>query len=259
MTGPAAPYRELLDPRNFRVVERALAVLQGHAVDYVLGGGWAVYAHAPGTPSVDCDLYLREPLPAQVVERLQREGLSVGPHREVEPLAMHDRVEFWGLGDEDLGIPLPGFRVADLLQGRVVRRPLALPGRTIDVRVPDAPSLSLLKLCALHNRDLAYRSFHDPRAAALLDPSRATQVRAMADSYYLRKAGKDCFDASLLLGADAAPEAAALAESFGVRGAVAETLRSPDPLVAEMGEALARRVGAPPPLARLRAAFGSDG
>lgn len=206
---------DLITERSYRIAQKTIDILDEHAVDHLLGGGWAVFAHVPSVPSIDTDVFVSEPLPASALDRFLAEGIAVGPQREVEPLDLHERVGFWAFGDDDLGVPTPGFVFADVLRPTVGE--LRLGGRIIPVRVPSPGSMALVKLCALHNRDLALRSFRSGEAGMHIGPQRMPLIRAESETYYLRKAGKDLFDVAALLTLDgAARELQDIAEPLGL-------------------------------------------
>lgn len=257
MTDPADLRFERLGPRSYRIAAVAIDELTRAGLDFVLGGGWAVYAYVPRVPSADCDVYLEGPLPPPVEQALLSKGFHVGPQQEIELLDIDERLEFWAFGDDDLGIPYPGFVVSELLAGSVLKRRLSLEGRAIVAPVPERANLAIIKCCALHNRDLAYRSFHDGTAASLLDPSRLNMLRSLSETYYLAKAAKDLVDIGLLLSDPAeAQRAVKLASRVNVLVPIRQTLPMLAPLVCETAEAIAKRAGAEPPLGIVRKAFG---
>lgn len=248
---------DLIDDRCFTVVRDALTILTQANIDYVLAGGWAVYVHAPSIPSIDTDIFLTAPFPDRILKSFAGAGLQVGHGKEVEPLDMNDRLGFWAHGDEDLGIPLPGFRPIALLQGETMDATLRLPDSEITVRVPTPTALCCLKLCALANRDLAYRSFHDGRAGMLIGPQRVPLVHQLAQSYYLRKAGKDLFDVSVLLPIATPAAVLAMATRHGCQQAITSMPPSIDPAVQASAMALSNHADTPDPGQILQEAFPS--
>lgn len=257
MTRPSDLHWSLLDDRAFRVVREAVESVRALRGDYVLAGGWAVYAHAPVVPSVDCDLYLRGAPGAELEADLRRRGLTVGPQAEVEFLRLDEPAEFLGFGDADLGLPGFGFLPGEVFEGRVVVGDLRLDPPLRGVRVPSAPALAVTKAAALRGRSLGYAAHSDGRARMLLGPERVPLMLSLAPSYYLRKAGKDLFDLSLLLATDEARRAfLGIVDAFGLTPAVRDTLREVPRPVVGFADDLAERAGREPPSAWLRAMTG---
>lgn len=199
MSRPSDVHFDDIDDGVYRIARLALTAINALDTDYVLAGGWAVYTHIPRVPSADVDLFVGRDAEHPVRSRLKSEGLTTGEGGEVEILDLDADIELWGIGDPDLGIPVPSYRPADLFQDRVQNRPLDLQDDTVTVPVPTPPALAVTKIVALRNRDLAYRAHHSGHAGMLLGPTRANRIRNRAPSYYLRKAGKDLFDLGLLL------------------------------------------------------------
>lgn len=254
MTRPSDLHWGLVDERAFRVVRQALDVVGQHRRDHVLGGGWAVYAHAPVVPSVDCDLYLPGPPDPPLEEALRARGLTVGPLADVEFLAMDEPAEFLGFGDQDLGVPGFAFTPRALFEERVVARMLHLEPPLLGVRVPEAPALAVAKAAALRGRSLGYAAHADGRARMLLGPERVPMMLSLPPSYYLRKAGKDLFDLSLLLAGEAERGAfRGLVRTSGLEPAVRDTLREVPVPVVEFADDLGERAGRASPSAWLRA------
>lgn len=99
MTRPSDLHWSLLDERAFRVVRETVESVRSLRGDYLLAGGWAVDAHAPVVPSVDCDLYLRGAPGTELEADLRGRGLTLGPQAEVEFLRLDEPAEFLGFGD----------------------------------------------------------------------------------------------------------------------------------------------------------------
>lgn len=189
---------DLVDDRCYRVIHRTVELLESSGSDYVIGGGWAVFSYSPRTPSIDTDVLLTEDAIKGFTAVLGREGFKIGKNEEIDLIRIDDEVGFWAYGDEDLGIPVPGFVISSVLRDRTRRRTVSIASDALDMTVPDPAALLLLKLCALHNRDLCYRSFYDGKALMELGHQRAPQVLANSQSYYHRKASKDLYDCAEL-------------------------------------------------------------
>lgn len=257
MARPGDVHWDLLRSRSEDVVRAVLDAVQAAGRPCILGGGWAVFAHVPSVPSVDCDVYA-DPAARQTLQGpLEARGLAVGSGREVELLPLESPQELLGTGDPDLQIPSAAYVPERLFQGRVVRAVLRLGDASLPVRVPAPAALLVVKLCAFRDRALAYRALEDGRALALLGPSVATVVRSFPQSYFLRKAAKDLADCGLLLGAFAAagPEARGLAAEHGVWNAVVDGCREPPDAVLDVARDVADRVDFPDPWLAVRELF----
>lgn len=216
MSRPSDPHLDLLDETAYERVADAIAALEEAGVDYVLGGGWAVFAHAPRVPSIDVDVYAASGDGTTAQRAIEEVGLNVAKGGEVELLGLDSEIKLWGVGDPDLGIPEPGYVPREVFEGHLEERPLPLESREPTAMVPDRSSLLITKVVALANRDLAYRSFSQGAAAMRLGPQLKGRVRAKARGYWQRKAGKDLFDSGLLLSDQAGPAAFDLLEALGL-------------------------------------------
>lgn len=249
MTRPSESHWSLLTPAQKRKTRIILQTLSTERIRYVLGGGWAVYAHQASTPSVDCDVFMKGELPKRVHSLLVEEGVRIGPQQALELLPLDTPVELLGTGEDDLGIVPVSYVPSKIFRGRLESRTLSLDKPVREVQVPDRVALAVTKLCALQGRSLAYRSFTDGDARMRLGPVATPQILSLGQSYYLRKAGKDLFDVSLLLSStqdvDAAQKLAGPAVWAAVRGEV-DALPT---AVREMAVDLARRVGKASPVA----------
>ena len=199
MKRPSDDHWNLLTPAQTKNTRLILETLNERKVRYVLGGGWAVYAHESTTPSVDCDVYLKGNLPKPLPQVLSDRGIRVGPQLDLEILGLDTPSELLGTGEPDLGIPATSFVPAKIFKGRLGKKEIRFDKVVADVPVPIRAALAVAKLGALQGRSLAYRSFVDAEARMRLGPAAAPQILSLSQSYYLRKAGKDLFDLSLLL------------------------------------------------------------
>lgn len=242
---------ELIDERCYRVIAETSQLMEGHGIPYVLGGGWAVFTYSPRTPSVDTDLLLSRENQTVAKKILVKNGFHVGQHEEIEFLDLEEKVGFWAYGDEDLGIPTPGFRLKDVLDGHTQTNSLKLGDRQIQTTVPEPEVLLLTKLCALHNRDLCYRSFHDGVAMMHIGHQRVPQLWMNSQSYYHRKASKDLYDCAELTGFADVRTLARLIKSQGLEKVFQSVLDPVDPAVREGAGELAEHVDLPDPTARL--------
>lgn len=223
----------LLDARCFEVVRVVVRALEEREADYVLVGGWAVYAYGSRVPSVDTDVFLRAndlPPVAAAVESL---GVTVGHGRQFEPLSMESSNVLLGI-DVDMQEPERGFVPEALLRHRRARRALDLgeAGR-VEATVPSPEALLFMKLKAYHDRSLAWMAVRDDVVMARrIPPAERPHVREMTVGYYYRKAGKDLYDAGFLAAhADAMEGALAIARETGLEEDLSPLLRdAPAPL-----------------------------
>lgn len=252
MTRASDSHWSLLTPAQKRKTRIILETLAAQKVRFVLGGGWAVYAHEASTPSVDCDVFMKGRLPQKVAAPLSAAGIRIGPQQDLEVLALDEPMDLWGTGEEDLGIAAVSFTPSEVFERRLESRDLVLDRIVKGVPVPDRLALAVTKLCALQGRSLAYRSFTDGEARMRLGPVATPQILSLGPSYYLRKAGKDIFDASLLLRSptdvDRVRDLAGPSVWSVIRGEVVVLPTA----IREMGIDLARRVGKETPDGLLR-------
>lgn len=243
---------ESVSERSWEVVETVARLLDSGELGVALIGGWAVYAYEPQVPSIGCDLLALDPGP-DLCSLLAGEGIRVGPDAEVEVLPGSREVTIWEVGEPDLGIPEPGFEPGTLVGDHPRTVTLATPDVVYDVPVPAPAHLAVLKLAALANRSLAFRAHRDAGARAKLGPSRRAMVLSRPRSYYLRMAGKDLFDLSLLVDEGAGdPSVSALLSDLGLEEAVETSLRHLPEDVREFARDLAEEAGAGDPEAVLR-------
>lgn len=242
MTRPSDSHWSLLTPAQKRKTRIILESLAAHKIRYVVGGGWAVYAHEASTPSVDCDVFMKGRLPQGLAARLSAEGIRIGPQQDLEILALDEPMGLWGTGEEDLGIAAVSYTPSKVFAGRVESRDLALDRIVKGVPVPDRLALAVTKLCALQGRSLAYRSFTDGEARMRLGPVATPQILSLGPSYYLRKAGKDLFDVSLLIRSAADVDGARELAGPSVWSVVRREVVVLPTAITEMGNDCARRV-----------------
>lgn len=250
---PSDAHWNLVRPDSGAALRSVVECAEASGEEYLLGGGWAVYAHVPSVPSIDCDVYARDEARRSLASLLARRGLQVGPGLEVEFLVLEGPQELLGTGDPDLGIVPVMYVPERLFQDREARVRVRVGSESIEVPVPTPAPLLVVKLCALRDRALSYRAHEDGQALALLGPSVATMIRSLPQSYFLRKAGKDLADAGMLLHrhAGAGQEAMALAKDHGLRVAIADGCRGLPQAVLEVGRDIAARAGFPDPWAVL--------
>jgi hypothetical protein len=235
----------LLAPEQLGRTRQILETLEARKVRYVLAGGWAVYAHHATTPSVDCDVFLEESLPPSARSALETLGVRIGPQGELELLDLSRPWELLGSGEPDLGIPAITYNPAKVLEGRVRRMTLKMDIELKGIPIPDPAALAATKLPALQGRNLSYRCFFDEAARMSLGPSVAPMILSLGQSYYLRKAGKDLFDLSILLENEGVIKAARELLGPSAWAFVSSELRSIAPAVLSFADDLAERVERP--------------
>lgn len=216
--GDAAAHYDLLDERCVEIVATVIKELETRKIEYVLGGGWAVYAYESHVPSVDTDVFLHAKDEHIVAELMRSRGIGVGPGRQFEPLSLDEPNNLLG-PDIDMQEPERGYVPAKILAGRTERRTLELGAKgQVDAAVPSAPALLFMKLKAYHDRELSWSALRDDAVMATRIPTAdRPQVRQMTVSHYYRKAGKDLYDAAFLATRHAAlDEALAIARGTGL-------------------------------------------
>lgn len=248
----------LVTARATRAAAAAITALETHKVQYVTGGGWAVWAHEPSTPSVDYDAFLSNGFPPNVVADLARQGFQIGPRREIEALELDAPSELLGSGDPDLGETPLSFVPARIFRNELERKRLRVGDAMLETTVPTAPALAVTKLAALRGRSIGYAMHEDAAVLALLDRSTANMMRTLPQSYYYRKAGKDLFDVSLLLSSPERVETCRrIADSEGVWKGLVERLPATPALLLRLARDMAARVGRPDPAFVLRLGRGA--
>lgn len=244
MTGPADEHFDALDDA-YMVARSAIEAVSSSGVDYVLGGGWAVYAHVPRLPSIDVDLFVAAGSGATVRAHLQDADLSVGPGARVELLDLDARIDVWGVVLPGSGVDPPYIVPAEVFDDRIERVALDIQGTRLDVPVPGRSALVATKAVALSNRDLAFQAHTQGRARMLLGPEVVPRVMERSESYYHLKAGKDLFDIGLLVSdAQAGQASAQLLHDLGLASALGERLTDLDERTVELAIDLAERVDA---------------
>lgn len=252
MTRPSDSHWNLLTPAQKTTTRIILENLGSARIRYVLGGGWAVYAHESSTPSVDCDVFVKGGLPSRVATQLSDAGIRIGPQQDLEILPLERPMELLGTGDEDLGIPSVSYVPSEIFKQRLESRNLSLDKEVAAVPVPDRIALAVTKLCALQGRSLAYRSFTDGEARMRLGPVATPQILSLGQSYYLRKAGKDLFDVSLLLASAQAVDETRRLAGPDVWSVVRGEIERLPTAVKDVGFDMARRVARATPEALIQ-------
>lgn len=232
MTNPADEHLRLIDERAYEVVANVLRYLETQRIDYVLAGGWAVFAYGSPIPSVDTDVFLASTRAGDVTRRIARDlGVTTGPGGQFEALSLDQPNCILG-PDTELGEPDRCYVPGQLLARNTVRRDLALPSGTLAATVPGAAALAFMKLKAYHDRELAWRATRDASVMATIPPTQRPEIRAKTEAYYFRKAGKDLFDiAWLATRHTSTAEALAIASEFEMAADLQRPLRAiPPPL-----------------------------
>lgn len=239
--GPSRTHYDLITPQTYRVVECSLANLNRLRVPYVLVGGWAIAAFGSAVPSVDTDVYLHRSDRAGVVGAIEKAcGFAVNRSDTLELLDWDDWTTVLSL-DVDLGGAELRFDPRQVfLDHPPETRHLRLPDRPpVAAFVPPIDCLLFLKLCAWRGRRYYWEANRDPRLLARMDPIDRNASRGKTLLHWERKAGKDLYDAAQLVHFGASIESAlAIAESYGLREALAETLIDPPALLQAYAEDL---------------------
>lgn len=186
-----------IDDRAFEIVRQTLQVLDKNQIEYVLTGGWAVYAYGSNVPSVDTDVFVTGDGADQLRAAMKRHDVTVRAGARIEPLAL--TMPNYILGpDPEMGEPERSYVPAQVFEGQTSKRSVLLPDGAVDATVPDAHVLLFTKLKAFHDRHLAWQAWRDPGVMARLPPTDRAGVREYTEGYYLRKAGKDLYDIAFL-------------------------------------------------------------
>lgn len=178
-------------------LKRALNHLKAAGVSCVVEGGWAVAAYGSPVPSVDLDALVAGGLSPEVAEAIERvTGLQMSTQAAHHRLALE-------LHDADapnalVHRPDLSYIPATFLRGHTQVRRLAMIDHT-QVTVPHPPHLAFMKLKAFHDRRLQWRAAAGERylLGGLREEERERTI-LLGEEYWLRKAGKDLFDASFL-------------------------------------------------------------
>lgn len=241
MSAPGEAHYRRVDRQAFEVVKLVLPFLEERGFDYVLAGGWAVYAYGTRVPSADTDAYMREAQAVEARSLVERElGVTTGPGGRFETLALDGFNRILG-PDPELGEPDRGYVPADLLRGHVRRVTLTVDDVALTASVPEPRELAFTKLKALHDRELAYRALRDAAVMARIPPSDRGEIREKTESYYFAKAAKDLFDAAFLSAHHAHLEDVLdVCRTHGLASDLEPPLRAPDPDVRREALGLAR-------------------
>lgn len=229
-----------IDERAFEVVRLVVDTLQREGVEYVLAGGWAVFAYGSNVPSVDTDAFIASRDGDRAVKALTAQGLEVRPGGRVEPLALDSPNYILG-PDSDMGDPDLAYVPRDLFADNTQVRDLPLPGEPVPATVPDPAALAFTKLKAYHDRRLAWNALRDPGVMARLPPTDMATVREYTEAYYLRKAGKDLYDIAFLdAHHHALAPALAIRDQFGMQDWISPNGIEVEPLLLDFARGLAR-------------------
>ena len=175
----------------------ALDCLETAGVHYIVVGGWAVATYGSPVPSVDLDCLVIGGLSEQLSGRIEAAtGLHIHSERTHEVLAL-DIIDA-NTPNALITHPELTYVPRDLTEGKINRRGLPLLGGR-QVPVPQAPQLAFTKLKAFHDRRLQWQAAGGQRHLLWSMPEMLReQTLLRGEDYWLRKAGKDLFDASLL-------------------------------------------------------------
>lgn len=167
---PADEHLARVDARAYEVVKQAVELLEERRWDYVLGGGWAVYAYGSRVPSADTDVYLPRDLIDEANEAVRSgTGATTGPGGQFEAIALEEFNSILG-PDYEMGEPDLGYRPADILRGHVHERTLLLGDARVSTKVPKPGVLAFIKLKAYHDRLLSWRAHRSAEALARVPP-----------------------------------------------------------------------------------------
>lgn len=221
-------------------MKEAIQVLQDAGIDFTVEGGWAVTAYGSNVASVDMDVLVPGGLTQEIAEAIeQATGYQMFSQSTRDTLAL-DFV------DADHANPLIdrpqlAYTPSALLEGNTQQRILL---DDVAVQVPDPPHLVFMKLKAFHDRLIQWRAARGERylLAAMTEEERQ-RTMDFGEAHWLRKAGKDLFDASFLLRDHTNLEAVAAIAPADMWPKVAEAFQDiPLPLRA-FADDMAKRAG----------------
>jgi hypothetical protein len=199
----------MIDPnveRHFAMVDReksiermqhAVRCLEAARVDFIVEGGWAVAAFGSPVPSIDLDVLVAGGLTEELAE-----DLEAATGYQMFSQATHDALalEFVDSTHPNPFIDRPGlsYTPSVFLVGHVEHRPVDIVDGLV-LPVPEAPRLAFMKLKAYHDRLIQWRAVRGERflLGAMAEEERIRTMR-LGEDHWLRKVGKDLFDASLL-------------------------------------------------------------
>lgn len=241
-------FQLVVDQKAEAKLRRALGLLNGSGIGYIVEGGWAMAASGSPTPSVDLDIMFRGPdydrLYNHILEetdiQLDTEGgleaLGIDWRRSDDPNRLFTQNELFYVPD-------------DFLRNRITSGSINTVGGTLRVRVPIPPALAIMKMKAFHDRRLQWEASRDPRRVASLGKEDAAFVRSRSGAYWERKAGKDLYDIGFLVQRNGVGGIVALLNDTPFDQTIVATLKDPpQPLVAfanEMAKRSRERIADP--------------
>ncbi len=215
-------FRMVDEQESIRRMKEAIRVLNDAGIDYTVEGGWAVTAYGSNVASVDLDVLVAGGLSPEIAEAIEKAtGYQMYSQATHDTLAL----DFVDANNANPLIDRPqhAYRPADLLAGNTETRTI-MDG--IEANVPKAPHLVFMKLKAFHDRLIQWRAARGERylLGAMSDEERQRTME-MGEGHWLRKAGKDLFDASFLLRDHTTLDEVAKIAPPDMWGKVAESLR----------------------------------
>ena len=190
-------FQLVVDQKAEEKLRRALGLLNGSGIGYIVEGGWAMAAVGSPTPSVDLDVMFRGPDYQRLYDHiLKTTDLQLDTHGGLEALGID-----WRHSDEPnrLFTKRDLFYVPDdFLRNRITTGTINTVGGPLHVRVPAPAALAFMKMKAFHDRRMQWEASRDPTRLARLAREDAATVRERPAAYWERKAGKDLYDIAFL-------------------------------------------------------------
>lgn len=189
-------FRMVDEQESIRRMKEAIQVLNDAGIDYTVEGGWAVTAYGSKVASVDLDVLVPGGLSMEIAEAIeQATGYQMFSQATRDTLAL----DFVDANNANPLIDRPQhtYRPAEFLADNTEKRTI-MDG--IEANVPKAPHLVFMKLKAFHDRLIQWRAARGERylLGAMTEEERQ-RTMSLGEGHWLRKAGKDLFDASFLL------------------------------------------------------------
>ncbi|MGB1697363.1 MAG: nucleotidyltransferase domain-containing protein [Thermoplasmatota archaeon] len=184
------------EQESIQKMKDAIKVLQDANVDFTIEGGWAVTAYGSNVASVDLDVLVPGGLTPEIAEAIESAtGYQIYSQVTQETLAL----EFVDADHANDLIDRPSLKYlpSEILKGQTEELEI-LPG--VVAKVPSATVLVFMKLKAFHDRRLQWQAARGERflISSFKEEERERTIN-MGEAHWLRKAGKDLFDAAYLL------------------------------------------------------------
>jgi hypothetical protein len=197
MAEPVERHFQMVDEHeSIRRMKSAINVLQEAAIDFTVEGGWAIAAYGSNVASVDLDVLVPGGLTSEVAAAMEEAtGYQTFSQATRDALAL-DFVDA-DHANPLIDRPLLAYTPSKLLRGNTEIRTI-MAG--VEAKVPTAPVLVFMKLKAFHDRLIQWRAARgEGYLLGAMTEEERQRTMTLGENHWLRKAGKDLFDASFLL------------------------------------------------------------